>query len=159
VEVIERTVVAVVRFAGQPIAHGAGGGVIHGSGIEVARPLGDGQRDYHCGIAPQGLVALRLILGDRLSIDSTVQEYYISRFGATESTGSEQIARADASLTVRVYNLHGITLRYSESRGVGTYASLPTSRQTVGTISIGYTLLSQTRFGAVDWRPTVAVDD
>jgi hypothetical protein len=137
----------------------AGGGVIHGSGIEVARPLGDGQRDYHCGIAPQGLVALRLILGDRLSIDSTVQEYYISRFGATESTGSEQIARADASLTVRVYNLHGITLRYSESRGVGTYASLPTSRQTVGTISIGYTLLSQTRFGAVDWRPTVAVDD
>jgi hypothetical protein len=137
----------------------AGGGVIHGSGIEVAGPLGDGQRDYHYGIAPQGLVALRLILGDRLSIDSTVQDYYISRFGATESTGSEQIARADASLTVRVYNLHGITLRYSESRRVGTYASLPTSRQTVGTISIGYTLLGQTRFGAVDWRPTAAVDD
>jgi hypothetical protein len=136
----------------------AGGGVIHGSGIEVAGPLGDGQRDYHYGIAPQGLVALRLILGDRVSIGSTIQDYYISRFGATESTGSEQIARADASLTVRVYNLHGITLRYSESRRVGTYASLPTSRQTVGTVSIGYTLLGQTRFGAVDWRPASSID-
>ena len=136
----------------------AGGGVIHGSGIEGAGPLGDGQRDYHYGIAPQGLVALRLILGDRVSMDSTVQDYYISRFGATESTGSEQIARGDASLTVRVYNLHGITLRYSESRRVGTYASLPTSRQTVGTVSIGYTLLGQTRFGAVDWRPTSTID-
>jgi hypothetical protein len=101
---------------------------------------------------------LRLIVGDRVSMDSTVQEYYISRFGATESTGSEHIARGDASVTIRVYNLHGITLRYSESRRVGTYASLPTSRQTVGTVSIGYTLLGQTRFGALDWRPKSGSD-
>jgi hypothetical protein len=136
----------------------AGGGVIHGAGIERAGPLGEGQRDYHYGITPQGLLALRLIVGDRVSMDSTVQEYYISRFGATESTGSEHIARGDASVTIRVYNLHGITLRYSESRRVGTYASLPTSRQTVGTVSIGYTLLGQTHFGALDWRPKPGTD-
>jgi hypothetical protein len=136
----------------------AGGGVIHGSGVASAGPLGDGQRDYHYGIAPQGLLAARLILGDRISIDSQVQDYYISRVGATESTGSENIGRGDVGLTVRVYNLHGITLMYSESRRVGTYASLPTSRQTVGTVSIGYTLLGQTRFGAVDWRPSAGVD-
>jgi hypothetical protein len=29
----------------------------------------------------------------------------------------------------------------------------------VGTVSIGYTLLGQTRFGAVDWRPTSSIDD
>jgi len=136
----------------------AGGGVIHGSGVTSAGPLGDGQRDYHYGIAPQGLLAARLILGDRISIDSQVQDYYISRVGATESTGSENIGRGDVGLTVRVYNLHGITLMYSESRRVGTYASLPTSRQTVGTVSIGYTLLGQTRFGAVDWRPSASAD-
>jgi hypothetical protein len=136
----------------------AGGGVIHGAGVERASPLGDGQRDYHYGITPQGLLALRVIVGDRISMDSSVQDYYISRFAATESTGSENIVRADASVTLRVYNLHGITLRYSESRRIGTYASLPTSRQTVGTVSIGYTLLGQTRFGALDWRPKFGGD-
>jgi hypothetical protein len=55
-------------------------------------------------------------------------------------------------LTFRVYNLHGITLRYSEATRNGRYATLPTSHQTVGTFSIGYTLIGQTHFGTVDWR-------
>jgi len=129
-----------------------GGGVIHGAGIERASPLGEGQRDYHYGLAPQGLLALRLIFGDRVSIDSTFREYYISRVAATESTGTEDISRADISLTARIYNLHGITLRYAESNRNGRYAGLPTSHQTIGTFSIGYTLLGQTHFGALDWR-------
>ena len=57
---------------------------------------------------------------------------------------------------MRAYNLHGITLRYAESRRDGTCATLPTSHQTIGTVSIAYTLLGQTQFGAVDWRPTAA---
>lgn len=130
-----------------------GGGVIHGAGVTQAGAAGDGQRDYHYGITPQGLVALRVIFGDRVSADTTIRDYYISRVGATESTGSENIARADFSLTVRVHNLHGITLRYAESRRDGRYATLPTSHQTIGTVSIAYTLLGQTHFGAVDWRP------
>jgi hypothetical protein len=129
-----------------------GGGVIHGSGIASAGPSGDGQRDYHYGVTPQALVALRLILGDRCSLDTTAREYYISRVGATESTGSENIVRADVSLTIRVYDLHGITLRYSDTRRDGRYALLPTSHQSTATVSVGYTLLGQTRFGAVDWR-------
>jgi len=68
------------------------------------------------------------------------------------STGSEDITRADTALTFRIHNLHGITLRYSTSSRNGRYATLPTSHQTIGTFSIGYTLLGQTRFGAVDWR-------
>ena len=113
--------------------------------------LGDGQRDYHYGMTPQGEIQLRLILGDRVSLDSTFREYYISRVAATESTGSEDISRADTALTFRVYNLHGITLRYSEATRNGRYATLPTSHQTLGTFSISYTLIGQTRSGAVDW--------
>ena len=30
--------------------------------------------------------------------------------------------------------------------------AFPTSHQSIGTVSIGYTLLGQTRAGAVDWR-------
>ena len=90
-----------------------------------------------------------------MSVDSSIRDYYISRVGATESTGSENILRADVSLTVRVRNLHGITLRYSDSRRGGRYTNQPTSNQTITTFSIGYTLLGQTHFGAVDWRPAM----
>lgn len=130
-----------------------GGGVIHGSGVAEAGPAGDGQRDYHYGITPQQLVTLRLIFGDRVSLDTTVRDYYISHVAATESTGTENIVRAEVTLTVRVYNLHGITLRYAESQRDGNYADLPHSHQSVGVVSVGYALLGQTRFGAVDWRP------
>lgn len=133
-----------------------GGGVIHGAGIATAGPLGDGQRDYHYGMTPQALLTLRLIFGDRVSIDTSVRDYYVSKVAASESTGSENIGQADISLTVRAYKLHGITLRYAQSRRDGTYASLPTSHQSIGTVSIGYTLLGQTRAGAVDWRPPSA---
>jgi len=133
-----------------------GGGVIHGSGIARAGPTGDGQRDYHYGLTPQAVLALRLIFGDRVSIDTSVRDYYVSSIAASESTGSENIGRADVSVTVRAYNLHGITLRYAESRRDGTYASLPTSHQSIGTVSISYTLLGQTRAGAVDWRSPAA---
>jgi len=143
--------VAVQGTALAGVGYG-GGGVIHGAGIATAGPLGDGQRDYHYGVTPQGVLALRLIFGDRVSIDSTVRDYFVSRVGATESTGSENIARGDVSVTARIYNLHGITLRYAESRRDGRYATLPTSHQSIGTVSIGYTLLGQTRSGAVDWR-------
>jgi hypothetical protein len=53
---------------------------------------------------------------------------------------------------VPIHSLHGLTLRYAESRRDGRYATLPTSHQRLGTISIGYTLLGDTHLGAVDWR-------
>lgn len=133
-----------------------GGGVIHGSGIAVAGPLGEGQRNYHYGMTPQAALALRLIVSDRVFVDATGRDFYISRVAASESTGSENIGRGDIAVTIRVYHQHGITLRYAESSRIGTYAGLPTSRQHIGTISIGYTLLGQTRGGAVDWRPPSA---
>ena len=133
-----------------------GAGVIRGSGVAQAGQAGDGQRDYHYGLTPQAVLALRLIFGDRVSIDASARDYFVSKIAASESTGSENIGRADVSLTVRAYNLHGITLRYAESRRDGTYASLPTSHQRIGTVSIGYTLLGQTRAGAVDWRTPAA---
>jgi hypothetical protein len=130
-----------------------GGGVLHGAGVMRAGPLGDGQRDYHYGLTPQGLLTVRLLFGDRVSLDTTVRAYYISKIAATESTGSENIERVDGSVTFRVFSLHGITLRYSESSRNGSYATLPTSHQRLSTFSIGYTLLGQARLGAVDWRP------
>src|SRR5581483_3848247 len=133
-------------------AYGAGG-VIRGAGVGPSNANGEGQRDYHYGFTPQGLVAARLIFGDRFAIDSTVRDYYVSRLGASESTGDENILRADLSMTLRVWNLHGLTVRYTESRRNANYEGIGPTRQNVGAISIVYSLLGQTRFGAVDWRP------
>jgi hypothetical protein len=58
----------------------------------------------------------------------------------------------DIALTMRVYGLNGITVRLSQSTRDGRYARQADSHQTVGTVSVGYTLLGHDRFGAVDWR-------
>lgn len=114
---------------------------------------GVGERDYHNGISPQGLLASRLIFSDRAALDLELREYYISGLASAESEGSENILRGVGTLTVRVFELHGLTLRYTITRRDAQYNTLADTKQTVGTVSVGYTYLGQTRFGAVDWRP------
>lgn len=130
----------------------AGGGIIHGAGVTRPGPNGEGLRNYHYGIAPESIVALRFLFGDRAALDTTARGYYISRLAASESTGSETIDRFDVALTVRVFDLHGITVRFTKTTRDGRYVGLPDSHQVVRTISLGYTLLGHSRFGAVDWR-------
>jgi len=119
-----------------------GAGTIHGSG----------ERDYHYGATPQGLLELRLILGDRAMLNVTAQDYYVSGLGSTEHRGSENIARGTASFIVRVYDRHAIALRYVTSQRDAHYPDLPSTNQTVDTFYLLYTLLGSTGFGAVEWR-------
>ena len=136
-------VVAVQATALGSVAYGSSG-VIRGTG----------DRDYHNGITPQGLLTSRFIFSDRASLDLEMREYYVSRYGSSNTGGSENIARADIALTVRVYNLHGVTIKYAWTERDAKYSNLnPNTHQSVGAISIAYSYLGQTRFGAVDWRP------
>jgi len=130
----------------------AAGGVIHGVGVAPAGPLGEGLRNYHYGVAPESMVALRLIFANRAAVGATARGYYISKLGATESTGSETIERVDIALTLRVYRQHGVVLRYRISNRDGRYVGEPSSHQRVATLNIGYTFLGEDDFGAVDWR-------
>ena len=111
------------------------------------------ERNYRSGVSAQGLLAMRLIFGDRVSLDLTAREYHVTDKLSDDDDGSETILRADSSITVRLYNLHGITLKYVFSQREAEYAGLPDTDQDVGAISIGYAYLGQTRSGAVDWRP------
>ena len=114
---------------------------------------GLGEKDYHHGLTPQALLALRLIHSDRTSLDFTGRSFHVTDTASDESGGRERIVRGDATLTVRVWNLHGITLKYVASRRDASYPKLGDTRQKVGAISVGYAYLGQTRSGAVDWRP------
>jgi hypothetical protein len=44
--------------------------------------------DYHYGLAPQALLALRFIFGERAAIDLTGREYFVSRVAAADRGGT-----------------------------------------------------------------------
>jgi len=108
--------------------------------------------DYHYGLAPQALVQLRVIFGERASFDVTGREYFVSRVAAADRGGHDNILRLDASLTMRVYREHGVAIKYLANRRDAFYPDVGNSSQTRQTIGIFYVLLGHDRFGAVDWK-------
>ena len=118
----------------------------------VGTVSGTGDRDYHYGVAPQALLALRVIFGDRSSLDFTAREYFVSRVGGTGTGGHDNIARADLSYTWRIQKQHAVSVKYLLNRRNATFAGLAGRSQTRGTIGIFYTLLGQDHFGRVDWQ-------
>jgi hypothetical protein len=114
---------------------------------------GDDNTDYRSGITAHGLVALRLNFGDRVSFDVTTRQYRVTDHVTDDDEGHEEILRADASITWRIYNLHGVTVKYVFSDRDASYPNADGIDQDVGAVSIGYAYLGQTRSGSVDWRP------
>ncbi|MEN6318191.1 MAG: DUF3943 domain-containing protein [Syntrophaceae bacterium] len=111
-----------------------------------------GERDYHYGVAPQGLLALRLILGDRAMFDLTGRAYYLTGMGGEDPGGSENIDRLNMGFTVRIYGRHALGIQYITSLRDAQYPDRADSHQTTGTDSLVYTLLGNIGFGAVEWR-------
>jgi hypothetical protein len=114
---------------------------------------GSGDRDYHHGITPQITTGLRWIFGDNAAVEFAARGYRVTSQASEEKNGRENIARIDAGITWRVWHLHGITLKYVYSLRDASYGDRNDTHQTVGAVSLGYTYLGHTRFGAVEWRP------
>ena len=108
--------------------------------------------DNHYGVAPQALLALRLIFSDRASVDMSAREYFVSSVGSAGQGGNDNIVRADLSFTVRIYHQHAISFKYLVTRRDAAFSVLGDRTQTRGTVGVFYTLLGHDRFGAVDWR-------
>jgi hypothetical protein len=111
--------------------------------------------EYHYGAAPTVALALRLIGGDRYSVDVTARRLALGRI-TNRASGSDDISRVDTSITWRVADRHAISVNYLWSHRSAQYPVLGGRRQTLGTIGIYYTLLGRQGFGTVDWRPTPA---
>jgi hypothetical protein len=132
-------------FQGSALAglgYGAGG-TVDGS---------EDERDYHYGLTPQALLGARFILGKVASLDVTGRGYQITRFAASGNRGFENIGRADASLTVRVFGPHAVTVKYLVTRRYARYPDLGERDQRRGTLGVYYTLLGDKNFGTTDWR-------
>ena len=102
------------------------------------------------GVAPQALLALRLIVGDRVSVDLAGQEYFVS--DVSGSRGDDNVIRADASITWRIHREHAVSVRYQLSRRDSDVRNLGHRAQDRGTVGIFYTLLGRDRFGTGDWK-------
>lgn len=137
------------------------GGV--GFGAAGTAPVAEGDRDYHYGVAPQVLLALRLLFGNRAILELDGRGYYVTgsgelnRFSTSPNPvdgegGSESIVRVKTGLTVRVFRRHGLGLQYVESIRDSQYGGQPSRYQSDGTVSLVYTFLGDSHFGAVEWR-------
>src|SRR5688572_428856 len=113
---------------------------------------GTGETDHHYGVAPQALLALRLIFGEKASLDVTARDYFVTRVSAADRAGHDNIARVDAALTWRVHKQHAIAIKYLWNRRDATFPDIGDTKQTRATIGLYYTLLGHDRFGATEWR-------
>jgi hypothetical protein len=134
------------------------GGV--GFGAAGSTPVATGDRDYHYGVDPQGLLALRLLFGNRAALELETRAYYVVGTGSFVSTanaldnagGSETIVRIKTGFNVRVYHRHGLGLQFVESLRDSQYGNQPSRNQSDGTVSLVYTFTGDSHFGAVGWR-------
>ena len=108
-------------------------------------------RDYHFGVTPQALLALRLIAGDRLSVDANGREYYVSGLGSDDVHGSETIFRGDLGASIRIIGGHTLGVRYIASTRDAKYGKYPDRHFGEGTVTVAYSFLGANQFGAVKW--------
>ena len=129
------------------------GTALLGAGYGAAGTIrGVDERDYHYGFTPQAILAGRLIFGKRAALDVSLRDYYASEVASTEARGHENITRAEATFTYRLHREHAVSLKYLWSQRQAHYPDLGDRRQARATISLFYTILLGSRFGAVDWR-------
>ena len=105
--------------------------------------------DFHYGVAPQGLVNLRLIAGSRAAVDLTAREYFVSGLGGFGTRQRDLIFVGDAWLAVRVYRRHGLALTYQRAGRSSDYLELPDRTRSRSTVGVFYTFLGSGGFGAV----------
>ena len=128
------------------------GSALAGVGYTTVSSLGGlaNERDNRYGVAPQATLALRLIMADRVSLDLSAREFFVSDVGGGRS-GHDNIVRADTSLTWRISGPHAIAVKYQLSQRDSRIPSGADMSQTRGTIGVFYTLLGRDRFANVNW--------
>ena len=138
-------------WAGEKLALQAGvsGGVGYAAASSSLRDVD--ATEYHYGMAPRGAMSLRLIDGDRLSLDVGARVVSLGRI-ANRRAGRDDVSRVESALTWRVVGPHAVGVSYVWSHRSAAFAGGVDRRQTLGQFGIYYTLLGRQDFGAVEWR-------
>jgi len=123
-----------------------GGFQLHGTGVAEVLPWAGGgsmhklyDRDYHYGPGADALVDLRALFGDRVIVDLTAKEYFISGWYATGS--SEDITWAHAAVTGRLYGPHALSVSVDWAIRHARYPATPSIFERGEMLLAHYTLL------------------
>ncbi|MGZ8267501.1 MAG: DUF3943 domain-containing protein, partial [Burkholderiales bacterium] len=112
------------------------GSALLGVGYATVSTVNDiaNERSNHYGIAPQAMLFLRLIFGDRASLDLAAREYFVSDVSSGSRGGDDNIVRTEAAFTWRIQRQHAVTLKYQFSRRDAQFPDLGDRTQTRGTL-------------------------
>ena len=129
------------------------GSLLAGLGYAGVSTLhGSTATDYHYGTTPQGLLSLRLVFGNRASLELNAREFFVSRVAGAGTGGRDNIARADFTVTLRLYREHGVAIKYLWSRRDATFPTLADLSQSRATVGLYYAYLAREGLGAVRWQ-------
>jgi hypothetical protein len=93
-----------------------------------------------------------LIFGKVAALDMNARGYRISTVLSTADRGWENVGRADAALTVRLFGPHAVTMKYVVSRRYASYPDLGIRDQRRDTVSVFYTFMRDRNLGAAGIR-------
>jgi hypothetical protein len=95
----------------------------------------DIENDYHYGITPQAILGLRIDFADVAMVDLSARDYYVTGSGSSDNGRSENILRAQSSLTFRIHERHAVGIEYDlslrhvpDAASVGRNQSVQTTR-------------------------------
>ena len=130
------------------------GSSLLGCGWAAAGTIADAEvdRNYHYGVCPQSLLALRGIAGDVAMLDCTTRAYYLEGTGPSDRAGHELILRARVALALRVIGHHALAVQYVVSTRDAAYddPALTDTFQRIGSFGILWSYLGDSQFGIVD---------
>jgi hypothetical protein len=118
----------------------------------ASTPTSEALRDYHFGVTPQALAAVRLIVVDRMMLDGTARGYYVSGLGSDDRHGSEALFRGNAGIILRLIGGHSIGARFSASTRNAKYGTLPDRKFSEQTWTVGYSFVGSGRLSGGKWQ-------
>ncbi len=106
---------------------------------------------YHYGFAPQSMLGLRVIYGDRVSLDLSESAFLDGKVRNADTGGDDRVLRGDASLTYRIGGQHAVALKYLSSRRKFSFPNVLERQQRYDSVGLYYTWIPSRGMGAVNW--------
>jgi hypothetical protein len=129
------------------------GTVLGGVGYAAVQTVnGANDRDYHYGIAPQTVETFRMVAKNRVSVDVSARQYFVTGVAGFDTGGTDTVMRVEASVAVKVYRRNAFTVQYATTRRTAKFPGFGPQEQSIGTVSLTYTVLGPQRLGAAKGR-------
>lgn len=77
------------------------------------------------------------------------REYYVTDVGGFRTGGHDRVRRGDASLALRLFGRHAISVAYRAARRSSVVTGLPKVTQRSDTVGVFYNVLGSGGFGAI----------